>query len=307
MSQGQTSSYNPTAYESEAAPWTMHRVDNHSTENGILSNSSYHHDHRTQQLARSAQDSLNTASLASSSTQGTMSVTQDHSSYAAYNPTDPYGYGSSGYSSYYNNGYQQQPNHAYSQQQPSHSYSQQQPSHSYSQQQPSHSYSSTGGAYQNTGAPYQPLSSFQNTGSYTGTTSYSTTYYNPGDYQTAGGYPSSGYSNQTSLWNDPNNANYTSQQYSTYAPDTTSAYSSGTAASTSMNYEQHYKQWADYYSQTEVSCAPGTEHLSAASTSNLGSAVSGVYPTSNTQPPASFTPASWRPESASSELPSLQV
>jgi hypothetical protein len=109
------------------------------------------------------------------------------------------------------------------------------------------------------------------------------------------------------LWNDPNNANYTSQQYSTYAPDTTSAYSSGTAASTSMNYEQHYKQWADYYSQTEVSCAPGTEHLSAASTSNLGSAVSGVYPTSNTQPPASFTPASWRPESASSELPSLQV
>ncbi|KAI9389459.1 hypothetical protein POPTR_008G047700v4 [Populus trichocarpa] len=316
VSQGQTSSYNPTAYESEAAPWTMHRVDNHSTENGILSNSSYHHDHRTQQLARSAQDSLNTASLASSSTQGTMSVTQDHSSYAAYNPTDPYGYGSSGYSSYYNNGYQQQPNHAYSQQQPSHSYSQQQPSHSYSQQQPSHSYSqqqpshsysSTGGAYQNTGAPYQPLSSFQNTGSYTGTTSYSTTYYNPGDYQTAGGYPSSGYSNQTSLWNDPNNANYTSQQYSTYAPDTTSAYSSGTAASTSMNYEQHYKQWADYYSQTEVSCAPGTEHLSAASTSNLGSAVSGVYPTSNTQPPASFTPASWRPESASSELPSLQT
>eukprot|EP00258_Populus_trichocarpa_P046438 XP_024462457.1 SAC3 family protein A isoform X2 [Populus trichocarpa] len=125
--------------------------------------------------------------------------------------------------------------------------------------------------------------------------------------QTAGGYPSSGYSNQTSLWNDPNNANYTSQQYSTYAPDTTSAYSSGTAASTSMNYEQHYKQWADYYSQTEVSCAPGTEHLSAASTSNLGSAVSGVYPTSNTQPPASFTPASWRPESASSELPSLQT
>ncbi|KAI5575122.1 hypothetical protein BDE02_10G190800 [Populus trichocarpa] len=321
-------SYIPSVNGSETAPWTTHRVDNHSTENGILSNSSYHHDQQTQQPARNAQDSLSTTSLSSSSTQGTTNgVQQDYSSYAAYNPTDPYG--STGYStSYYNNGYQQQTNHSYSQQQPNHSYSQQQPSHSYSQQQqpshsysqqqqpshsysqqqqPSHSYSSTVGAYQNTGAPYQPLSSFQNTGSYTGTTSYSTTYYNPGDYQTAGGYPSSGYNNHTTLWNDPNYANYTSQQYSTYAPDTTSAYSSGTAASTSMNNEQHYKQWADYYSQTEVICAPGTEHLSAASTSNQGSAVSGVYPTSSTQPPSSFTPTSQRTESASSDLPSLQT
>ncbi|KAJ6900508.1 hypothetical protein NC652_026574 [Populus alba x Populus x berolinensis] len=327
--QGKTS-YIPSVNGSETAPWTTHRVDNHSTENGILSNSSYHHDQQTQQPARNAQDSLNTTSLSSSSTQETTNVVQDYSSYAAYNPTDPYGYGSTGYAtSYYNNGYQQQTNHSYSQQQPNHSYSQQQqpshsysqqqqpshsysqqqqPSHSYSQQQqPSHSYSSTVGAYQNTGAPYQPLSSFQNTGSYSGTTSYSTTYYNPGDYQTAGGYPSSGYNNQTTLWNDSNYANYTSQQYSTYAPDTTSAYSSGTAASTSMNNEQHYKQWADYYSQTEVICAPGTEHLSAASTSNQGSAVSGVYPTSSTQPPSSFTPTSQRTESASSDLPSLQT
>ncbi|KAH8497186.1 hypothetical protein H0E87_019764 [Populus deltoides] len=313
-------SYIPSVNGSETAPWTTHRVDNHSTENGILSNSSYHHDQQTQQPARNAQDSLSTTSLSSSSTQGTTNVVQqDYSSYAAYNPTDPYGYGSTGYStSYYNNGYQQQTNHSYSQQQPNHSYSQQQPSHSYSQQQqpshsysqqqqPSHSWQSTVGAYQNTGAPYQPLSSFQNTGSYTGTTSYSTTYNNPGDYQTAGGYPSSGYNNQTTLWNDPNYANYTSQQYSTYAPDTTSAYSSGTAASMSMNNEQHYKQWADYYSQTEVICAPGTEHLSAARTSNQGSAVSGVYPTSSTQPPSSFTPTSQRTESASSDLPSLQT
>ncbi|KAJ6720348.1 LEUKOCYTE RECEPTOR CLUSTER MEMBER 8 [Salix viminalis] len=299
VSQGKTS-FIPSVNGSETASWTTHRVDNHSTENGILSNPSYHHDQQTQQPARNAQDSLNTASLSSSSTQGTTSAVQDYSSYAAYNPTDPYGYGSSGYStSYYNNGYQQQTNN--------HSYSQQQPNHSYSQQQPSHSYSSTVGSYQNTGAPYQPLSSFQNSGSYTGTTSYSTTYYNPGDYQTAGGYPSSGYNNQTPLWNDPSYANYTSQQYSTYAPDTTSAYSSSTAASTSMNNEQHYKQWADYYSQTEVICAPGTEHLSAASKTNQGSAMSGVYPTSSTQPTSSFTPASWRTESASSDLPSLQT
>ncbi|KAG5237667.1 leukocyte receptor cluster member [Salix suchowensis] len=298
-SQGKTS-FIPSVNGSETASWTMHRVDNHSTDNGILSNPSYHHDQQTQQPARNAQDSLNTASLSCSSTQGTTCAVQDYSSYAAYNPTDPYGYGNSGYStSYYNNGYQQQTNN--------HSYSQQQPNHSYSQQQPSHSYSSTVGSYQNTGAPYQPLSSFQNTGSYTGTTSYSTTYYNPGDYQTAGGYPSSGYNNQTPLWNDPSYANYTSQQYSTYAPDTTSAYSSSTAASTSMNNEQHYKQWADYYSQTEVICAPGTEHLSAASKTNQGSAMSGVYPTYSTQPTSSFTPASWRTESASSDLPSFQT
>uniref|UniRef100_A0A6N2NCM0 PCI domain-containing protein n=1 Tax=Salix viminalis TaxID=40686 RepID=A0A6N2NCM0_SALVM len=264
-SQGKTS-FIPSVNGSETASWTTHRVDNHSTENGILSNPSYHHDQQTQQPARNAQDSLNTASLSSSSTQGTTSAVQDYSSYAAYNPTDPYGYGSSGYStSYYNNGYQQQTNN--------HSYSQQQPNHSYSQQQPSHSYSSTVGSYQNT----------------------------------AGGYPSSGYNNQTPLWNDPSYANYTSQQYSTYAPDTTSAYSSSTAASTSMNNEQHYKQWADYYSQTEVICAPGTEHLSAASKTNQGSAMSGVYPTSSTQPTSSFTPASWRTESASSDLPSLQT
>ncbi|KAF9674811.1 hypothetical protein SADUNF_Sadunf10G0165800 [Salix dunnii] len=297
-SQGKTS-FIPSVNGSETASWTTHGVDNHSTENGILSDPSYHHDQQTQQPARNAQDSLNMASLSSSSTQGTTSAVQDYSSYAAYNPTDPYGYGSSGYStSYYNNGYQQQTNH---------SYSQQQPNHSYSQQQPSHSYPSTVGSYQNTGAPYQPLSSFQNTGSYTGTTSYSTTYYNPGDYQTAGGYTSSGFNNQTPLWNDPSYANYTSQQYSTYAPDTTSAYGSSTAASTSMNNEQHYKQWADYYSQTEVICAPGTEHLSAATKTNQGSAMSGVYPTSSTQPASSFTPASWRTESVSSDLPSLQT
>ncbi|KAF2318642.1 hypothetical protein GH714_009510 [Hevea brasiliensis] len=282
-SQPQSSSYLPSTTGSEALSWTMHRVDIQSTE------STYHHDHLKEPTPRNVQNGLNATSLASSSTLGTTSASQDYSSYASYsNPTDPYGYASTGYPGYYN-GYQQQPNH------------------SYSQQQPNHAYSQPLGAYQNTGAPYQPLSSFQNTGSYAGTPSYPATYYNPGDYQTAGAYPSSGYSNQTTMWSDGNYANYTTHQYSNYTADTTSAYTSGTAVANSVNYQQQYKQWADYYNQTEVTCAPGTEHLSVASTSNQVNSVPGVttgYPNSSSQPPSSFTP-SWRPESTSSEL-SLQ-
>ncbi|EEF37328.1 leukocyte receptor cluster (lrc) member, putative [Ricinus communis] len=341
-SQPHDSSYFPSTTGPEAASWTMHRVDNHSAENGIPSDSTFQHDQPAEPSTSNVQHGLNATSVASSSTLASASASQDYSSYASYsNATDPYGYTSTGYPGYYNgyqqqlnhsysqqqpnhaysqqqpnHGYsQQQPNHAYSQQlpnhaqqQPNHAYSQQQPNHAYSQQQPNHAYTQPLGAYQNTGAPYQPLSTFQNTGSYAGTSSYSATYYNPGDYQTSGAYPSNGYNNQTTLWNDSNYANYTTQQYSNYASDTTSAYSSGTAAATSVNYQQHYKQWADYYNQTEVTCAPGTEHLSVSSTSNQGTSASGVtsgYPNSNSQPPSSFTP-SWRPESTSSELPSVQ-
>ena len=235
----------------------------------------------------------------SSTSLGMVNTPQDYNSYASYtNPTDPYGYGSTGYSGYYNN-YQQQSNPSYSQ---------------------------PVGAYQNTGAPYPPLSSFQNTGSYAGSASYSSTYYNPGDYQTAGGYPSSSYNNQTTPWNDANYANYSSQQYTQYNSGTTTAYSSGTATATaaaaanSYNYQQHYKQWADYYNQTEVTCAPGTENTSVAGGSNFGGPVPSVtsgYPSLNSQPPpppppppappAPSYPPSWRPESSSSELPSVQV
>ncbi|KAJ4824600.1 hypothetical protein Tsubulata_010913 [Turnera subulata] len=291
-SQGQAASY-LSSTGSGVASWTAHEVDNRSAENGVLSHSTYNQHQQTEPPMRNAQDGQNATT---SSTLGATNAPQEYGSYASYpNATDPYGYGNTGYQGYYN-GYHQQPAHSYAQPQPNHSYSQPQPNYSYTQQQPVHSYSQPVGAYQNTGAPYQPLSSFQNTGSYAGTANYSTTYYNPGDYQTAGGYPSSGYSNQT--WNDGTYANYTSQQYTNYAPDA-SAYNSGTAASTSVNYQQQYKQWADYYSHTEVSCAPGTEHLSASNTSNQGSAVASGYPSSNTQPAPSPVP-SWRPESTPS-------
>lgn len=256
-----------------------HKVDNRSTENGIPSNSTYHYDQHTQ------------PPVSSSSSLGTVNAPQDYNGYSSYtNPSDPYGYGSTGYSSYYN-GYQQQSNPSYSQ---------------------------PVGAYQNTGAPYQPLSSFQNTGSYAGSASYSSTYYNPGDYQTAGGYPSSSYNNQTTQWSDANYANYNnSQQYAHYSSGTTSVYSSGTATATAtatatetatatttttpLNYQQHYKQWADYYNQTEVTCAPGTENTSVTGPSNFGSSVPDApsgYPNNPPPPPYAL---SWRPEPSSNE------
>ncbi|WCJ19445.1 SAC3/GANP/Nin1/mts3/eIF-3 p25 family [Euphorbia peplus] len=317
-SQPHTSSYLPSTTASEASTWTMHRVDNHSTENGIPSNATYYHEQQTEGSTRSAPEALNATSVSSTTTSVAASAPQDYNSYVSYpHATDPYGYASSGYAGYYS-GYQQQPNQPYSQQQPNQSYSQQQPNQSYSQQQPNQSYSQQQpnqsysqqqpnqaysqpvGAYQNTGAPYQPISSFQNTASYAGTPSYTSTYYNTGDYQTAGAYPSTGYSNQTSSWNDGNYAQYTTPQYSNYNMDTTSSHSSGTAPVASVNYEQ---QWADYYNQTEVTCAPGTEQLSVTSAPNQGTSVPGVtaaYTNSNGQPP-SFTP-SWRPDSSSSEF-----
>uniref|UniRef100_A0A5B7APU7 PCI domain-containing protein n=1 Tax=Davidia involucrata TaxID=16924 RepID=A0A5B7APU7_DAVIN len=278
-SQGHASSYY-TPSGSEAVSWTMHRADNCSTENGILSSSSYHHDQRAEPPSRNIQDGLSVSSIASTSSSGATNAPQEYNGYATYPNTDPYGYGNTGYAGYYNS-YQHQSNQ---------------------------SYPPPVGAYQSTGAPYQPLSSFQNTGSYAGPASNSSTYYNPGDYQTSGGYTSGGYSSQTNLWNEGNYASYTSHQYPNYTPDSNGAYSSSTATATSLQYQQHYKQWADYYSQTEVSCAPGTEKISVSSTSNLGGPLPGVtggYSASFSQPPAPFIP-SWRPETSSSQLPSVQ-
>ncbi|XWS56502.1 hypothetical protein CRYUN_Cryun09bG0090600 [Craigia yunnanensis] len=283
-SQGQTSLYVPSTTGSEAVLWNMYRVDNHSAENGSFSNSTHNRVQHTELSTRTVQDGSNAASLATSSSIGMAIAQPDYSGYNSYsNSADPYSYGSTGYQGYYN-GYQQQPNPSYSQ---------------------------PVGAYQNTGAPYQPLSSFQNTGSYAGPASYSSTYYNPGDYQTAGGYLNSSYTHQTTTWNEGNYANYTTHQRSNCTPDKSGAFAAGNADMNSLHYQQHYKQWADYYNQTEVSCAPGTENLAVASTSTQLSqvsqvpGVSGGYPTSNSQAPSSFT-SSWRPESSSSRTPSLQ-
>ncbi|KAK2979310.1 hypothetical protein RJ640_013274 [Escallonia rubra] len=276
-SQAQGSSYYAPSTGSEALSWTTQRVDNSSVENGIYSNSSF--PQHAEPSSRNIQHDLNVASTTSTSSSGAANIPQEYN-YAAFQSTDPYGYGNTAYAGYYN-GYQQQSNQSYPQ---------------------------PVGACQSTGAPHQPLSSFQNTGSYAGPASYSSTYYNPGDYQTSGSYASGGYSNQTNLWPQGNYSGYTSHQYPNYTPESNGAYSSSSASATSLQYQQHYKQWADYYSQTEVSCAPGTENTAVNAPSNLGGpvpAVTSVYPASSNQPPAPFTP-SWKPESSSAELPTVQ-
>ncbi|CAL0300485.1 unnamed protein product [Lupinus luteus] len=319
-SQYQPSAYAPATTGPEAISWTVHN----STTNGIYSNPTYQYDQHLQPSGRSIQDGQNVTSVAgnsshlgtanvpndysaytsnpssgNSSNLGTTNVPQDYNAYTSYpSSTNPYGYGSTGYSGYLNS-YTQQPNHTYSQ---------------------------PVGAYQNTGAPHQPISSFQNTGSYTDSASYSSTYYNPGDCQTTGGYQnSSGYGNQAATWNNGSYSSYSSQPYTNYTPDSTGSYSSGVAA-TSVQYQQHYKQWADYYNQTEVSCAPGTENLSVTRSSTLGCpipaatsdyatpaanagyatpAANAGYATPTSQPSQSY-PQFWRQESSSSAMPSFQ-
>lgn len=264
LNHGNTSQYYPTISGPIHSPWPAQAVaDNHSTENGSSHNLSYQQEgQQTELYAKHVQD-------------GSAAQSQTYSSYAGYQtPSDPYGYGNTTYPGYYN-GYQQPSNQSYPQ---------------------------PVGVYQNSGAPYQPNSSFQNTVSYAGTSGYSSTYYNPGDYQTSGAYTGSSYSSQTNSWAEGNYANYT-HQYPNYSQDSSSAY--GSSSSTTLSYEQ---QWADYYSQTEVTCAPGTEKTTVTSTSTLTSpipSVSGGYAAPTTQPQSSYV-AHWQPDAVSTNLPLTQ-
>ncbi|XP_031250022.1 SAC3 family protein A-like [Pistacia vera] len=193
----------------------MHGVD----KNGILPNSTYHHEQHTEPLVRNVQDGVNATSVASSSSLGATVVSQDYIGYTPYsNSSDPYSYGNKGYPGYYSS-YQQQPNHSYSQ---------------------------PVGAYQNAGAPYQPISLFLNSGSYPGPASYSGTCYHLGDHRKAGNYPSSGYNNQTNSWNEGSYENYNSHQCSNYPAEAIGTYNSGTTTVPSLQYPQQYKQWTNF-------------------------------------------------------------
>ncbi|XP_049404917.1 SAC3 family protein A isoform X2 [Solanum stenotomum] len=267
-----------TPPNSTVAPWSAHGADSYARENGVVSHSGYDHDQQAVPPSRNVQDGLNVATSATTPSSGATNVQQDYSSYGTYQSTDPYGYNNTGYAAYYS-GYQQQPNQSYPQ--------------------PS-------GAYQNTGAPYQPLSSLQNTGSYAGPASYSSTYYNPGDYQTSGGYTSGAYNTQTNAWHEGQYATYTSHQYPSYNSDSNAAYSSTTAPAASQ-YQQQYKQWADYYNHTQndVPCAPGTENISVSNVSSLSCPVPAGYSSSGVQAPASHAPPG-KPESGLPALSAVQ-
>ncbi|KAL7584223.1 hypothetical protein Lser_V15G44309 [Lactuca serriola] len=353
-SHGQAQSYYASSSAPESASWTMYGAVSDSTGNKTYPSANFSHDQRSEPQSRNLQDGLSVASASTVSSSGAANLeyanyaTPTATATATYPNNDPYGYGNTGYAGYYNSSYQQQQsNQSYPQQQPNQSYPQQQPNQSYPQQQqqpnqsypqqqqqqpnqsypqqqpnqssqtyvqPSQTYVQQAGAYQSTGAPHQPISSFQNTGSYPGPASYSTTYYNPGDYQTSGGYPTANYNTQTNSWNQGSYPSY-AHQYPNYTTDSNVAYTAqNNTPVASVQYQQDYsKQWTDYYSQTEVTCAPGTENVSSTSAPNLVSplpvpVVANAYSAPNNQQVASTAPvpSSWKPESGLSELPSVQ-
>ncbi|KAL5986080.1 hypothetical protein ACLOJK_028070 [Asimina triloba] len=275
----------PPTPGSKAEAWGIKSTDNGFAENGIPQNPGHHHDQHTDlTVMRDVQSAPDVASHAStSSSLGATNGSQTHAGYTTYTTSTPYGYGNSGFQPYYYD-YQTQTNHSYSHQV---------------------------GEYQTPGAPYQSHPSFQNTSSYVAPASYSSTHYNATtDYQTSGGYQSSGYSSQTTLWNNGNYGHYQYPSYQTF--DSNSSQNSSTAAATPLHYQQQFQaqHWTSPFSQsaTDVSCAPGTENISVTTTSTVDCPVPGfsVGYTLNSQPPPPGT-TSWRPDSTSSALPSLQV
>ncbi|KAF3972591.1 hypothetical protein CMV_003914 [Castanea mollissima] len=311
-SQGQTSYFPPTTGP-EAISWTIHRVDHSSTQNGILpsSTSTYQYDYQTQPPTRNVQDGLNAASLPSSSSSvGATNDTRDtiitiRSSSSSLTILAI----SSSLTTPAISRNLTTPAISSSLITPAISRSLIIPAISSSLIIPAISSSLILPAISSSLIPATSSSLIPATSSSTLTLPI----HNLWEHiktQTAGGYPSSGYSNQTTTWSDGSYANYTPHQYANYTPDSsTSAYSSGTVTAPSSHYQQQqYKQWADYYSQTEVSCAPGTENMTVASKSNVGCPIPGVssgYSTSTSQAPPSYTPT-WMPESSSSEFSSVQ-
>ncbi|CAI9264866.1 unnamed protein product [Lactuca saligna] len=153
--------------------------------NTTYPSANFSHDQHSEPQSRNHQDGLSVA------TTGTVSA--------------------AGYAGYYSSSYQQQqPNQSYPKQQPNLS--------SQMYVQPSQTYVQPAGAYQSTGAPHQPISSFQNAGSYPGPAIYSTTYYNPGDYQPSGGYQTANYNTQTNSWSQGSHPSY-AHQYPNYTTD----------------------------------------------------------------------------------------
>ncbi|PIN19223.1 hypothetical protein CDL12_08096 [Handroanthus impetiginosus] len=245
---------------------------NHSLkENGVLSNSGYNHDNRVESTLKNVQDEVNLGPTVSTSSSGPAVVAQGYSGYAAYPNADPHGYGSTAFAAYYNQYQQQQPNHY---QQQSIQY-QQLPNQSYPQ------------SYRSVPKHRCSLSAFFLISKYKKLHEWRLWY-------------------PDQLWHGGQYATYSSHQYPNYNPDSNSAYSSNTAIAASQ-YQQHYKQWEDYYNQnqTEVSCAPGTKKISVFIASSVNSSVP-TASASNNQMPTAYTP-SWRPESSSSNLTSVQV
>jgi hypothetical protein len=138
-------------------------------------------------------DNQTVASSAPPTVQSTMSLPNASHSQVPYSNSLQYGYNPAEYGNYY--------------------YNYPQATNNYSAQQ--------GGTNQHSGAAYQPLTSFQNSGSYVDPTS--NTYYNAGGHQTAPGYATNNYYYQNDTHNDGSSGNNYAQSYQNYSFSGTNA------------------------------------------------------------------------------------
>ncbi|KQK10468.1 hypothetical protein BRADI_2g54290v3 [Brachypodium distachyon] len=160
------------------------------------------------------------------------------------------------------------------------------------------------GVNQSSGAVYQPLTSFQNSGSYVGPTS--NTYYNAGADQTAPGYATNNYYYQNNAWAGGSSGDIHAQTYQTYTPSDTNAVQSSTSLPTnSIHYHQQYNQWSHYYDQSAQNSGGIAVSGSSASDTKAGSAGSGyAYP--STQPPPPGT-TQWKGDGVAPTAPPPQA
>uniref|UniRef100_A0ACD5T9K6 Uncharacterized protein n=1 Tax=Avena sativa TaxID=4498 RepID=A0ACD5T9K6_AVESA len=224
----------------------------------------------------SGDNNHNVASSAPPTVQSTMSLTSASHSHVPYSSPIQHGYNPAEYGNYY--------------------YNYPQATNNYSAQQ--------GGANQHSGAAYQPLTSFQNSGSYVDPAS--NTYYNAGGHQTAPGYATSNYYYQNDTQNDGSSGNNYAQSYQNYSSSGTNAVqSSTTVPANSFSYQPQYNQWPYYHNHP----APSPNVNPVAGSSNIDNRVvnttSGYsYPSAEPPPPGT---TSWRSDSGASVAPPVQA
>nr|XP_051226948.1 SAC3 family protein A-like isoform X5 [Lolium perenne] len=154
------------------------------------------------------------------------------------------------------------------------------------------------------GAAYQPLTSFQNSGSYVGPTS--NTYYNAGADQTAPGYATNNYYYQNNAWGGGSSGDVHSQTYQTYNPsDANAAQNSSSLPTNSFHYPQQYTQWSHYYDQSAPNSVGSAVAGSSVSETKASSAGSGYAHPSSQPPPPGTT--QWKNDTVASTAPPLQA
>uniref|UniRef100_A0A0D9V7J1 PCI domain-containing protein n=1 Tax=Leersia perrieri TaxID=77586 RepID=A0A0D9V7J1_9ORYZ len=250
MEQPGPSPYQPTTSDhhlwssSTGAPWNYSM--NNSNQNTV-----YYDPQRDVSVSGSTE---NVASGATHVVQSATGTTNANDSYAPYSNSVQPGYNTAQYPNYY-----------------------------YSYPQTANESSVQQGVDQSSGAAYQPLTSFQNSGSYAGPTN--NTYYNSGAHQTAPGYATSNDYYQSNSWTGGVSGDNHAQSYQSYTPsDTNAAQSSSSLPNNSYHYHQQYNQWPYYYDQSAPSSGGPAVAVSGVSDANTASVNSGyVYP--STQPP----------------------